>query len=113
MIPLNPAWCTHCRNPKAFGLESGPCPHHRGPNGETVPYTGTDVYRPTAWVMEVVGTSYRHDGQLFRCIGFDPRSGLIMKGVHYPYEEKCVADRAIGRTFHEVRTFDPSQSAKT
>lgn len=100
MIPLSPTWCVRCRNPKAYGL-NGPCEHHRGANGEAVPYTGYEVYHPSTWVTQVVGSEYKDtEGRLFRCEGYDPRSGFFMKNES---EEKCVSERAIDRTFHRVR----------
>lgn len=109
MVPLNPEWCTRCRNPKAYGLD-GPCSYHRGPNGEVRPYTGHEVYHPTKWVMGLVGHTFKsQDDKLFRCIGYDPRTGLILRQVIYPYEERYISSMAIGKTFQEA-TLVPRES---
>lgn len=106
MIPSNPEWCTRCRNPQAYGL-NGPCDYHKGPQGGPVSYAGPEVYHPSDWIKKVVGRPYQaHDG-IFRIIGYDPRSGFVMRNEVYPYNERWVAEHAIDRTLKEVRDQSP------
>jgi hypothetical protein len=96
-IPHNPAWCSRCIEAKA------PCDDHRGPGGESVPYTGPDVYAPSAWVKQVVGGRYR-DGwtlKLCVCFGYDPRHGFWMRQLDTGVERN-VSERAIDRTYHRI-----------
>jgi hypothetical protein len=114
-IPAKHTDCSYCIAPKEYGVNPpGPCRHHYpkdlvGPwNGTYEEYTGSDVYEPTDWVLEVVGAHYRYyDGggpRIYRCIGYDPRSGFWMRTIDDGPERKtCVSERAIGGSFHRYR----------
>jgi hypothetical protein len=72
---------------------------------ETLPYpTG---YTPTSWVLSVVGKTYHSggDGLTYVCTGYNPRWGFWMAWQGEAAESRItnVSERAIGRTFHEVR----------
>jgi len=96
-IPRLPSWCTQC----VQNGSSGPCEHHRGKDGEPREYRGRDVYKPSPWVLEVIGKWYRHMGGVYFCSGYDPRCGFWMLGEDG--ERRNVSEAAIDRTFHKVR----------
>ena len=93
LVPKSAAWCRYCVG------EKKPCPDHR--TGE---YSGSNLYEPTAWVLEVVDKHYSAwDGRIYHCFGYDPRCGFWMRTVDEPVRETNVSERAIGRTFHVVQ----------
>lgn len=68
-------------------------------------FTGYDAYEPTEWVTQVVGTRYKAwDKRTYLCTGYDPRSGFWMRTVDDGKPRITnVSERAINRTYHEVR----------
>jgi hypothetical protein len=96
-ISRDPTWCSTCIEAKK------PCDAHRGPDGQPVEYTGHDVYRPSPWVLNVVGHRYRaaFDG-IYVCFGYDRRHGFWMRQVDAPYRETNISERAIDRTWHKI-----------
>lgn len=108
-IPQKHEWCSLCVAPEQYGQTKSPCEHHRGPDGKPCEYTGLDVYTPSTWVLEVVGKTYTYwvDGSLrrFKCTGYDPRNGFWMVREDKPEDKRNVSERAIDRTFHEVRSY--------
>lgn len=98
MIPADPKWCSRCVLPEEAGR---PCPAHRGPGGEPVEYSGPDVYRPSEWVLEVVGQRYSSLSGPCLCFGYDPRHGFWVRD-EATGKERNVSERAIGRTLHRI-----------
>lgn len=97
-IPKDSAWCSDCHmDPNA------PCARHTGLDGKVVEYTGSDVYKPSSWVLEVVGKRYNGLYGVFECLGYDPRHGFWMKQIHPPYRKTNVSERAIGGSYHVIR----------
>ncbi len=53
---------------------------------------------------QVVGKKFRAwDGRVYLCDSYDPSCGFWMQDVDDPSNRRNVSERAIGRTFHEVR----------
>lgn len=111
-IPKLSTWCSYCIAPASYGNPAGPCADHRGPDGESITYTGSDAYEPSAWVLEVVGSQYtagdwlnQNSGEpiTYDCFGYDPRNGFWMRRVDKPEEKRNIIERAIDRTYHRVR----------
>ena len=121
-VPKSHKWCSYCIAPEQYGDQSRgkgtPCQDHRpkgaGPwNGQYVEYTGRDAYEPSPWVLEVVGGIYKgHDGKTYECFGYDPRHGFWMRTTREERETRQmnVSERAIGGTFHRVRTDGPTRA---
>ncbi len=114
-IPRSHTWCSYCLCPESYGLAAGTyCKDHTGEDGEPCEYTGYDVYEPTDWVLEVVGTVYKcgWTGQFYRCFGYDRRQGFWMQCLTPTIpqamptravgEKSNVSERAIGRTYHTL-----------
>ncbi len=102
-IPVDPSWCTFCVAAVRYGRPLGePCENHSGPGGTRIPYLGLEAYEPSDYVKSVVGKEYAGGGGQFLCFGYDPRSGFWMRDVETG-EERNFSERAIGRTYHEVR----------
>lgn len=59
----------------------------------------------SSW-SDLVGKRFRAwDGRTYTCFAYDPRAGLWMRAVDDgPDRETCVSERAIDRTFHQIRT---------
>lgn len=52
---------------------------------------------------KVLGKTYvGWDGRDYRADSYDPNAGYWMVDVKDPTNKKCISERAIGRTFHEV-----------
>lgn len=66
-------------------------------------------YTPTDWVRSVVGMKFRSFGEIYTCTAYDPRSGFWMESES---RVTNVAERAIDRTFHPIRTPFPSTAAQ-
>lgn len=109
-IPRLHTDCSYCITPESYGNPAGPCSDHRGPDGQPVPYDGSDVYDPSTWVREVVGQRYtsgnwgsdapRHI--VWVCFAYDPRHGFWMRRVDDHTKTTNISGRAIDRTFHRV-----------
>lgn len=75
-----------------------------------MPYDGPDVYEPSKWVLDVVGSHYKgyciytQCLRVWTCTGYDPRSGFWLKTDDDlgPPRLTNVSERAIDRTFHRV-----------
>lgn len=55
---------------------------------------------------ECTGKTYKAwDGRVYECVGYDPKQGLWMSTLPDGKAQRitCISERAIGRTFHEVR----------
>lgn len=80
-----------------------------GDHPEGRDYAGPDLYTPSEWVNEVVGKFYGGPfaERTYKCTGYDPRAGFWMRNVCNSNELHNVSERAIGRTYHRLREFDP------
>lgn len=116
-VPRNPAWCSGCIAPEAYDGKT-PCSFHRGPNGETVEYTGDDSYDPapdSRVRTEIVGKRFWGGGydfdnrpvtRIYEVFGYDPRNGFWVRTVDNdegPARQTNISERAIGGTFHRVQ----------
>jgi len=80
-----------------------------------VPYEGSDVYKPSEWVLRVVGSvlqSYDWTGKVegpvfYECDGYDPRHGFWLRNLRDPEDVRNVSERAIDRTFHTIHSYSP------
>lgn len=91
-IPRDPSWCSYCVSPDRV------CDHHV--DGKE--YSGPDAYDPSEWVLENVGKRFTSFERPYLCFGYDPRHGFWMRD-EASGEQRNVSERAIGRTYHEVR----------
>ncbi len=99
-IPRDPSHCKYCVG------QPEPCSDHQGPDGKPAPYDGPNVYLPSEGVLEVIGQVYRGGitNTEYLCTGYDPRSGFWMETTPgQPFRRTTISERAIGRTFHQVR----------
>jgi hypothetical protein len=56
-----------------------------------------------AWCLEIVGKKYRgYDGKVYEIESHD-QCGFNIVEVGNPTNRRNISERAIGRTFHEVR----------
>lgn len=56
------------------------------------------------WSKTIVGKRYRSMGRVYLCTSYDPAGGFWMRSVDSADpRETCISERAIGRTYHEVR----------
>ncbi len=53
-----------------------------------------------------VGRYFKSGGVRYFCTSYDPRIGFWMENVADPLDRRNVSERAIGRTFHEIYSFD-------
>ena len=60
----------------------------------------------SAWSTSVVGHRYRGADGTYTCTAYAPRSGFWMRPDAEHDKPRNVSERAIGRTFHEVREPD-------
>ncbi len=110
-IPKDPTWCRLCigetENDKLV-REPLPCRDHKDPNDLTKfsPYEGSDLYVPSDFVLETVGHQFKGwDGLVYECFGYDPRCGFWMRTVDKEDPRTtCISERAVGGTYHLVRT---------
>lgn len=98
-IPKKSSWCSHCITEKKT-----PCEHHM--KGD---YKGIDVYKPSEWVLSVIGSIYsaydveNSKTRDWECFGYDPRHGFWMRTIDDlgPVRETNISERAIDRTWHK------------
>ncbi len=103
MIPADPKWCSYCIKPEQSGNKPGePCPAHRGEDGRPREHEGFDAYKPSDWVLSVVGKRFQSLFGTCVCFGYDPRHGFWVRDERSG-EERNVSERAIGKTLHEIR----------
>src|SRR5271157_1373018 len=95
-IVAEPSWCSDCIT------NATPCVHHSDTDGNPKVYAGPDLYKPSAWVLEIVGRRYRSARGVVFCFGYDPRHGFWMRQVAAPFERHNVSERAINRSFHPI-----------
>jgi len=92
------------------------CDDHRGPDGSPVAYTGLDVYVPTEWVKRLGRALYRgYDSFVYRVVGYDPRSGVIVERVGVGLDRlrrASLSERAIDRTYHRLSPKDAREFVK-
>lgn len=101
-VPANPLWCSACLR-ISFPRLGGICEDHRGPSGKSKTYKGDNLYVPSEWVLEVVGSRYRgHDAHTYKVIGYDPRCGFLIQDEAASNDVRDISERAIGRTFHKI-----------
>lgn len=58
-----------------------------------------------AWQQKyraLVGTRFSHHGELFVCTSYDPLKGLWLESESDPSDRRCISERAVNRTFHEI-----------
>lgn len=104
-IPRKSSDCVWC-------VRDGVCQYHRGSGGNAIEYTGPEMYEPTEWIQEVVGQHFTGvDWKLearrtWLCTGYDPRCGFWLVTVDDLGPERLtnVSERAIGSTFHKVKS---------
>lgn len=110
LIPKTAEWCTDC-----IISEPNYCEYHSDIDGNKIDYWGVNVYIPTDYVLEIVGSkflTYQYanatDGgplntelKIFICTGYDPRNGFWMCLESGGYKI-CVNESSIGKTYLRI-----------
>lgn len=99
--------CTHCHVYSGIKfVQYKYCSDH--PEGQD--YAGPDLYEPSEFVQETVGKFYSgpFGEHVFKCTGYDRRAGFWMRNIANPMDLHNVSERAIGRTYHRLRSLDPA-----
>lgn len=118
-IPADPAHCRYCIGERGRPPPAEPCEDHIGPDGKPKHYKGYDLYEPSEWVKDVVGSLYTSGRwgdselkpgdtilRLVEVFGYDPRCGFWIREVDEFTKEPVpngyfanISERAIDRTY--------------